>query len=133
MHGSKLCCGVVLVLAALTACRQGGETEVAGKAEEEHYVGGEACRPCHTEVWSTFSRTGMGRSWYPMSRAPIVEDWTSHNTIEVPATGLRYRMSRRDGKFFMRQSIADGRGGETAVDERELAWVVGSSITAGRI
>jgi Tfp pilus assembly protein PilF len=62
-----------------------------------------------------------------MSTAPVIEDWTSHNTIEVPATGLRYRMSRRDGKFFMRQAIADGRGGETAVDERELAWVVGSA------
>jgi Flp pilus assembly protein TadD len=62
-----------------------------------------------------------------MSTAPVVEDWTVHNTVEVPATGLRYRMARRDGKFFMRQSITDGRGGETAVDERELVWVIGSA------
>jgi Flp pilus assembly protein TadD len=62
-----------------------------------------------------------------MSTAPVVEDWTSNNTVDVPATGLRYRMTRRDGKFFMRQAIADGRGGETAVDERELVWVIGSA------
>jgi tetratricopeptide (TPR) repeat protein len=57
----------------------------------------------------------------------VIEDWTKHNTFEVPSTGLRYTMTRRDGKFFVRQSIADGRGGETAVDERELVWAVGSA------
>jgi cytochrome c-type biogenesis protein CcmH/NrfG len=118
---------VMLALAALAACGRGGDAEVAGKADEDRYVGAETCRPCHTEIWSTFARTGMGRSWYSMRDAPVVEDWTKHNAIEVPSTGLRYRMSRRDGKFYMRQSIDDGRGGETAVDERELIWVVGSA------
>ena len=127
-----------LMLAAVTACGRSGTNapspaaadggvEPLNAAPGVKFVGRDACRPCHTELWSTFARTGMGRSWYPMSEAPIVEDWTSHNTIEVPSTGLRYRMSRRGGKFFMRQSIGDGRGGETAVDERELIWVVGSS------
>jgi Flp pilus assembly protein TadD len=62
-----------------------------------------------------------------MANAPPIEDWTDRNTVERAATGLKYRMHRRDGKFYMRQSIADGRGGETAIDERELVWVVGSA------
>ena len=128
----------ILVLAALAACGRSGtqaptpaSSEGGGAAVDRaaggRFVGRDACRPCHAELWSTFSHTGMGRSWSPMSKAPVIEDWTTHNTIEVPATGLRYRMRRSGGKFFMRQSIADGRGGETAVDERELAWVVGSA------
>jgi Tetratricopeptide repeat/Cytochrome c554 and c-prime len=44
----------------------------------------------------------------------------------VKATGLHYRMFRRDGKFFMRQWLVDAKGRETAVDERELSRVVGS-------
>lgn len=119
----------VLALAAATACGRNGTDSAPGAdpMAGARFVGRDACQPCHAEIWSTFSHTGMGRSWSPMSTAPVVEDWTSHNTIEVPSTGLRYRMSRRDGKFFMRQSIADGRGGETAVDERELVWVIGSA------
>jgi Tfp pilus assembly protein PilF len=68
----------------------------------------------------------MGRSWSPFTDDRVIEDWTSHNTFEVKTTGLRYRMFRRDGKFFMRQSLVDAKGRETAVDERELSWVVGS-------
>jgi Flp pilus assembly protein TadD len=133
---SKLTWLAALLFVLVSACGHGdapagsaagGSAPAAQPSAEARYVGGASCRPCHAEIWSTFSRTGMGRSWSPMSEAPIVEDWTSHNAIEVPATGLRYRMTRRDGKFFMKQSIADGRGGETAIDERELAWVVGSS------
>jgi Flp pilus assembly protein TadD len=69
----------------------------------------------------------MGHSWYPLAEAIVIEDWTKRNTFDVAATGLRYRMFRRDGKFFMRQSIADGHGKDSAVDERELLWVVGSA------
>ena len=90
------------------------------------YVGSAACRPCHAETWSTFARTGMGRSWYPLTADRAVEDWTTHNTLDVAAGPLRYRMTRRDGAFFMRQSLVGADGVETAVDERRLSWVVGS-------
>jgi Tfp pilus assembly protein PilF len=91
------------------------------------YVGSEACRPCHAETWSTFSHTGMGMSWYPLTPDRAIEDWTTHNTYEVKATGLRYRMFRRGDRFFMRQSLVDVGGREVAVDERELTRVVGSA------
>jgi cytochrome c-type biogenesis protein CcmH/NrfG len=115
----------------LTAAACGRDREAtpppAAPAAEAKYVGGDACRPCHAEIWSTYERTGMGRSWYPMSEAPVIEDWTKNNSFVVPATGLRYTMTRRNGKFYARQSIDDGRGGQTAVDERELVWAVGSA------
>lgn len=128
-----------LALVAAAACcacgRSGTEAPAPAAASAaapapaagEKFVGAEACRPCHAEIWSTYARTGMGRSWYPMSAAPVIEDWTKKNSFYVPSTGLRYKMTRRDGKFFVRQSIDDGRGGETAVDERELVWAVGSA------
>jgi Tfp pilus assembly protein PilF len=117
---------IALSLALFTACSRSDPARVAPGNAAARYVGRDACRSCHTETWSTFARTGMGRSWYPMAGAAPIEDWSTHNTVQLASTGLRYRMLERGGKHFMRQSIADGRGGETAVDERELVWVVGS-------
>jgi hypothetical protein len=124
----------VLALALLCACggrADRGAQHAAGdpstkSTEGVGYVGGAACRSCHAETWSTFSHTGMGRSWYPLTPDRVIEDWTTHNTFEVKATGLHYRMFRRGDKFFMRQSLVDVNGREAAVDERELIRVVGS-------
>jgi len=114
-------------LLVVAACGSPERPDSAAGAAEARYVGRDACRSCHSETWSTFIHTGMGMSWYPLASATSIEDWTDKNLLELPETGLRYRMQKRGEKFFMRQSIADGRGGETAVDERELTWVVGSS------
>jgi Tfp pilus assembly protein PilF len=126
----------IALVPLLSACGKEAEREPAppataaaaflNQAPGVGYVGRETCRPCHTETWSTFSHTGMGRSWYPLTPDRVIEDWTTHNTFDVKATGLHYRMFRRDGKFFMRQSLVDSKGRETAVDERELTRVVGS-------
>src|SRR5262245_55286588 len=119
----------LLAVALLTACggapRQEPAQETAHAAvapglAEAGYVGLEACRPCHAERWSTFSHTGMGRSWYSMAADRVIEDWSERNTVVRPQTGLTYRMFRRDGKFFMRQSVVDRAGRESAADEREL-------------
>ena len=121
-----------VAIVSLASCGRGdpagtAPSPEADTAREAAYVGRDACRPCHAETWSTFARTGMGRSWYPLSGAPVIEDWTRRNTVEIEATGLRYRMVQRDGRFYMRQSLVDRRGEESAVDERELLWVVGSA------
>ncbi len=120
-------------LALLSSCGPGPAREQAptggaflNLAPGVAYVGSAACRPCHLEKWSTFAHTGMGRSWYPLTADDAVEDWSAHNTVVVPSSGLHYRMFRRNGKFFMRQSLIGARGQESAVDERELTRVVGS-------
>ena len=128
MSGVRSPGGLCVLFIVSVACGPGKEPPPAPSPAPAtaEFVGTDACRPCHVEIASTFSHTGMGRSWYPMKGAPVLEDWTKNNAFTVPSTGLRYRMTERAGKFFVRQSIDDGRGGETAVDERELVWVVGS-------
>jgi len=118
-----------LAIAVLNACggqapKEASPAPVAAggqpflnQAKDVAYVGIDACRPCHT---------GMGMSWYPLTADRVIEDWTTKNTVDVKATGLHYRMYRRDGKFFMRQSLVDPTGREAAVDEREISRVVGS-------
>jgi Tfp pilus assembly protein PilF len=122
---------VVAACLALLGCT--GDVERAPALEhlshgpDAEYVGIAECRRCHQDIAATYTKTGMGRSWYPLTPAIAVEDWSDDNEIEIPGTGLRYRMQERDGKYFMRQFRAASDGGELAVDERELVWVVGSN------
>jgi Tfp pilus assembly protein PilF len=125
-----------VALAALASCgspksqapapEKSADAPFSNQAPGVAYVGGAACRSCHAETASTFSHTGMGRSSYLPTSDGVIEDWTTRNTFDVKATGLRYRMFRRDGKFFMRQSLVGPNGSETAVDERELIRIIGS-------
>jgi len=91
------------------------------------YVGRDSCRECHEGNFVNFVKTGMGRSFYPMSADNLVEDWWEHNEFTDPRTAVTYRMTERDGRFFQRQFVLDAAGQETAVDEHELIYVVGSN------
>jgi len=90
------------------------------------YVGREACRVCHLGIYRTFVETGMGRSFYPLTPERQVEDFGPDNEFAPPG-GPLYRMLRRDERYFLRQYLRDSQGRETAVDERELSYVVGSN------
>jgi tetratricopeptide (TPR) repeat protein len=114
---------------ASAGCGKGSpETPVfANQAPGVRYVGAEACTPCHREIAETYAHTGMGRSFYPMSAAVAAAlDFSRDNEIEIHGSGLRYRMSERGGRWFMRQFVLGGGGREIAVDEREMLYVVGS-------
>lgn len=115
--------------ALLPDCRDGQGGSHHGPAAETNgarYLGTNDCAGCHQDIAATFARTGMGRSWYPMTAEEKVEDFERANEIET-AGGLRYRMTARDGRFFMRQFVLDSAGHEAAADEREMVYVAGSN------
>lgn len=91
------------------------------------YLGRDSCRDCHEGNFVNFVRTGMGRSFYPMSADNIVEDFVENNEFADPRSGVRYLMFERDGRFYQRQFVLDGEGNEFAVDEYELTYVIGSN------
>lgn len=91
------------------------------------YVGQDACRPCHRDIDATYRRTGMGRAFSPLTADNLVEHWTEKNEVVDQASGVRYRMERREGKFWQRQYVLDAAGRETMAEEHELVWVVGSN------
>ncbi len=117
----------VLLLLLLAACAGRSGDEPDPSATEAVYVGEAECTRCHLGIAGTYAQTGMGRAWYRMTPAVAVEDFSERNEIEIPSTGLRYRMIARDGRYFMRQFRLDPDGAEFAADERELVWVIGSN------
>ncbi len=121
---------VAATVVALTGCaREAPPTSsaFANHAPGVRYLGIDACVGCHKDKAETFAHTGMGRSAFPMAPAVAVEDFTRNNEIEIVHQGkIRYRMTEREGKFFMRQLVADASGADSFVDEREIEWVIGS-------
>jgi len=128
MNGYPLLAGCVALFGAalFSACSPHGETFL-NHAPDAKYVGLESCSNCHLEIATSYRQTGMGRSWYRMTTEVAVESWNENNEFVIPGSGLRYRMSERDGAYYMRQFMTDSRGEEFAADERELVWVIGSN------
>ena len=135
-------CGLAaLLLGALSLCTTACGEKAGGPAEKPQaarprfqnldpavsYVGETVCRGCHFEVWASSSKTGMGRAFYPLTAERVVEDFTTNNSFVVEPSGLHYRMIERDGKYYQQQFMLDSAGRETALDEREMVWVIGSN------
>jgi tetratricopeptide (TPR) repeat protein len=124
----------VVLLALAVACSCSGQSSPAAfepaflnMDESVEWVGRETCRQCHFEKHATYTHTGMGMSLCAMTPEIVVEDFELHNEIVVEPSGVRYRMERRDDRFFQRQFVLDSRGQEIAAAEHELIWVVGSN------
>lgn len=139
IRGPALAAAFVLALVAAAGCGttpEGVSTVAEGPATVEDvpyaahdprvaYVGADACTECHAEIAASYARTGMGRAYYPLDASTEVEDFTTNNIWTAPS-GLTYRMEKRGGRYFMRQSVLDSRGNEIVADEREMRWVLGS-------
>jgi tetratricopeptide (TPR) repeat protein len=84
------------------------------------------CAGCHREVWETYSRTGMARSFYRPSPERMLEDFTPNNTYYHAASNSYFSMLRRDGKYYQRRYQLDARGGQINVMEKRIDYVMGS-------
>ncbi len=94
------------------------------RREEAVYVGAKACGSCHFEIQQSFSRTGMGRSFYPMTPGSAVERFGE--TIRISDQDLLYTMIEENGRYYQRQFQVDRDGREINDDRREMIYVLGS-------
>jgi hypothetical protein len=46
-----------------------------------HYVGIENCRGCHSDIYETFMKTGMGQSFAPATRQKSAADFGAHASV----------------------------------------------------
>jgi predicted CXXCH cytochrome family protein len=99
----------------------------SGPARQEGgYVGPEACAGCHRDIWETYRRTGMARSFYRPSPMNAVEDYTKKNTFYHKASDSYFTMLRRDGKYYQRRYQIDFDGKQVNVVEKQVDFIMGS-------
>jgi hypothetical protein len=91
---------------------------------EVAYVGSETCRSCHRGPFSSFGRTGMGRSMAEVDPAAEPPD----STYDHLPSRRRYEVVRRDERLWHREFLLPrSPGGEANfLAEHPLKYVVGS-------
>jgi predicted CXXCH cytochrome family protein len=95
-------------------------------AQSQSYVAPEVCAGCHRDVWESYRKTGMGRSFYRPSPANTAEDYTRNNTFHHKASDSYFTMLRRDGKFYQRRYQLDPDGKPVNVMEKQIDYIMGS-------
>lgn len=79
-----------------------------------------ACMSCHQAIVESYLQTGMGRSFFPLTEAKRVEDFSRRNTVVHAASKSQYTMTERGGRFFMKRDHPNGSR------ELEMHYVLGS-------
>ena len=95
-------------------------------ASDAGYVSPEVCATCHRDIWETYRRTGMGRSFASVADATALEDYEGKNTYYHKASDRYYTMYRKDGKVYQRRHQIGFDGKETNVVEQQVDFVLGS-------
>lgn len=79
------------------------------------------CLPCHATIVESFAKTGMGRSFFPMSKDRAVEDFSRNNRFFHEPSQSWFTLVERDGRYFQRREHT-----AAGVDEKEIHYVLGS-------
>lgn len=89
------------------------------------YVGDEGCRNCHSSIYDSFKKTGMGRS----TSVPSAEDLSKLAkpvTIVDKKLNRSYKVYVRDGKLIHEESGTDASGHRLFSESHDIAYTVGA-------
>lgn len=84
------------------------------------------CAGCHREIWETYRKTGMGRSFYRPTPETMAENFSRKNTYYHQPSGSYFTMLKRDGQYFQRRHQFDPSGRQINVMEKRIDYVMGS-------
>ncbi|HXJ43679.1 MAG TPA: hypothetical protein VNH18_30630, partial [Bryobacteraceae bacterium] len=104
--------------------RQDRRLLIAGS--DSGYVDSSACAGCHQQIWASYRKTGMGRSFARVRPENLGGDFQSNNTFYHSASDRFYTMFIRDGRYYQRRHQSGFDGAEENVVEKEIHYVVGS-------
>ncbi|MFN7934909.1 MAG: tetratricopeptide repeat protein [Bryobacteraceae bacterium] len=111
-----------LSLLLLASCRK-----APAPLPTQAYVDAKVCAGCHAEIAKNYSRSGMAQAFYRATPDRMQrENWTKGNEFFHAPSERYYRMSARDGKYFLRRWQKEPGGAEENVLEAEIHYVMGS-------
>jgi predicted CXXCH cytochrome family protein len=86
------------------------------------YVDPSACAPCHSRIWESYKKTGMGRSFSATTAAIQAGSGTYYHK----ASDRYYTVTARDGKLYQRRHQTGFGDKETNIVEKTMDYAVGS-------
>lgn len=84
------------------------------------------CAGCHREIWESYRRTAMARSFYRATPENMVEDFTNQTTFYHAASQSYFTMLRRGDEYYQRRYQLDSAGRQINVMEKRIDYVMGS-------
>jgi hypothetical protein len=90
------------------------------------YVGNEECSYCHKDIYNSYSRTVMGRSFYKPNSQPQIENFTSGNHIFDNKTNLHYEVIKDGEDYFQVEFRENEKGVRIHELKRKVDFIVGS-------
>jgi tetratricopeptide (TPR) repeat protein len=84
------------------------------------------CAGCHRDVWETYRRTAMGRSFYRPSPENMIEDFRDKNTFYHQASDSYFTMLQRGGEHYQRRHQVDSNGQQVNAMEKRIDYIMGS-------
>lgn len=90
------------------------------------YVGDEECAACHSELYNSFIKTGMGRSFYPAENAAVIEDFSHPNPTYDTNRDFYYTAAFKDGKVSQTEFRLNEKGERIYELSRTADYIIGS-------
>jgi len=126
---------VGLVLAGLVQCQSflgDGEAELANAStyknlsDTAYYVGIDACKNCHYNLYQTYIETGMGQSFGPASQVRSDSKLNAHSLLVDTFLNYRYHPYWEGDSLVLDEFRLDERGDTVFKRSQHINYIVGS-------
>jgi predicted CXXCH cytochrome family protein len=84
------------------------------------------CAGCHREIWESYRRTAMARSFYRATPQNMAEDFPKNATFYHAASRSYFTMLRRGEEYYQRRYQLDSAGRQINIMEKRIDYVMGS-------
>lgn len=93
---------------------------------EVQYTGDEECAACHADIYNSFIRTGMGRSFYTAESAVVIEDYADTVTVYDPKENYHYSVFLKEDGHYQAEYRLNDLGEKTHELIRKADYIIGS-------
>jgi tetratricopeptide (TPR) repeat protein len=125
--------GVVFLATALFAAgvgvRVAAQQSAPGLAQRG-YVDSKLCAACHADVYNSYMRTAMARSFARPDTENEIEDYASNKSFFHAASATWFEMIRRNGQYYQRRYQIGFGSVQTNIDETKIDYAIGSGSHA---
>jgi tetratricopeptide (TPR) repeat protein len=90
------------------------------------FVGSDACRSCHGDIYDSYLKSEMGRSMAKLDSANIIESYPQKQPVYDSEKNFYYEMVKKDGRFYQREYRLDNKGKLMHERWMEAEYVIGS-------
>ena len=90
------------------------------------YIGDVECAACHPDIYNSFIKTGMGRSFYPSESAEIIEDFQNNEPVYDAKNNFYYTASLVNDKMVQIEYRLNQNGDKIYERSKMVDYIIGS-------